>query len=65
MKVITPGSLEHTVFEGWSEVSVPEITGVESTVIVIVLLLSVQATPFNVLITFLLNIVVVFRLEGS
>ena len=65
VKVITPASFEQTVLEGWSEVKDPEITGTASTVIVIVLLLSIQATPFKVLITCLLKIVVTFKLEGS
>ena len=65
MKVINPVSLEQTVSEGWSEVKVPEITGVESTVIVTVLLSSLQDIPFNVLITFLLNMVVTFNVLGS
>ena len=65
MKVINPVSLEQTVSEGWSEVKVPEITGVESTVIVTVLLSSLQDIPFSVLITFLLNMVVTFNVLGS
>ena len=50
MKVIKPVSFEHTVSEGWSEVKVPEITETESTVMVTVLLFSVQETPLIVLI---------------
>ena len=65
MKVINPVSLEQTVSEGWSEIKVPEITGVESTVIVTVLLSSLQDIPFSVLITFLLNMVVTFNVLGS
>ena len=65
MKVINPVSFEQTVSEGWSEVKVPEITGVESTVIVTVLLSSLQDIPFSVLITFLLNMVVTFNVLGS
>jgi len=65
VKVINPVSLEQTVSEGWSEDKVPEITGVESTVIVTVLLSSLQDIPFSVLITFLLNMVVTFNVLGS
>ena len=45
--------------------SVPEIIGVGSTVMVTILLFTKQGIPFRVLIIFRLNKVVTFRLLGS
>ena len=58
-------SFAQTVLDGWSDANEPEIIATGSTVTVMVLLLSIQATVFKVLIACLLNIVVTFKVEGS